>query len=339
MAGLSAALLAQQWGGVNVAQQDSLLPFNIGAAAGAAGAGAAALAAPPPPPFPQRFTSGLTIQLTLQGSACGNVSSAGAAGLLGGAFAYSLASSAASGSHTHRWDCPACSFGPGSALPLLLPAQCSLALLGVAAVGVTGDALALSLVVDARGVAAQGGASAASASASPATAPSVQALVSLSTVLEVLQDSVGGRSARGYSLTGGAVSYAAVPASGGGGGGGGLLQLTIALPTAASYRRILLAPTVSLLQLASSIVGLAGLLSVFAFLFGATEDVGRRLSGGSALVRKGAGGGVLGGELGGCCRPRGAPKLQPEGASSREVGSSSSSVVTLNPLHSPQAEE
>ena len=50
----------------------------------------------------------------------------------------------------------------------------------------------------------------------------MQALVSLSTVLEVLQDSVGGRSARGYSLTGGAVSYAAVPASGAGGGGGGL---------------------------------------------------------------------------------------------------------------------
>ena len=197
--------------------------------------------------------SGIGVQITATGPACG-VTTWRSAALQISDFDYTVLTDAISQASTHTFLCSTCGFTPLSSLSVEFDASCQMFMVHTAAVSSEGTLTLTSFSVM--------GPLVRTSSSSDANLALVD--VFLEPTLE-LYSSVGAVApARGYrlSVSSYAATFAPAPL---------VTTLVLHLSQAAYFYSTTLVPLQTRTQLFSSLVGLLGLTSVFAFAFGAME--------------------------------------------------------------------
>jgi hypothetical protein len=198
------------------------------------------------------FTQGIQLQVLAMGASCYRVTF-DAGELLFGEFKLQTTTQDDTQAVRHTFDCSDCSFGPLSAINISLDVSCRV------------------VIVRAVGLGASQSYTLATFTAMSPSPTFTQASDTLATVkavlqptLEVYEDATSGTHARGYTLLPLSVDVITSHSP-------TIVSIQLSLGVAPSYVMFRLAPLLTLPQLASSIVGLSGLLGAFGLAFMAFE--------------------------------------------------------------------
>jgi hypothetical protein len=211
-------------------------------------------AATPSTQLPLFVFSGVGLQVRVQGPGCQTMNWTSSSILTVGSDKGFNATSEiddATGATTHTLTCTACVFTPLSAVVMILDASCQFVLVHASAVAGNGDVV-LHTVPFTSGIQVRRSAN---------DTQLAHASLSLTPLMEIFSDVTDGQSWRGYELTvqNVAMTYSNGPPD--------AVVITIALAASPFYMLVTYTHLQSTLQLLSSIIGLMGIVTMFANAF------------------------------------------------------------------------
>ena len=212
---------------------------------------------------PPTLLGGLEIRISTMGPACNATLGVAAHQLISGDFVSSVVSADhATESYTHLFSCPLCAFGPMSSLAVTFNADCQSFSVTANAVGATGTSYVANTVVTRPDAVV----------ASRSSLALTRVNIALEPQLEVYSDRFANVVQRGYSVVVAGVDPTvgvpmAVP-----------ILLEFSLATSSVYVFTEVVRVLTLTQLASSIIGLLGLVSGFGAVLALMEWIVRECS-------------------------------------------------------------
>lgn len=216
-------------------------------------------------------TSGVRIDVHAMGPLCAAASWAPPSFLGGSGFVYNVTMADDTAHAHHVFDCPDCAFADISTFDVAFDASCQTLLVHAFAVNTAGEVTAASFA-----------ASSACPNALDSCPRMTSAAVALRLTLDVLDDAVSGQATRGYLVS---PTTAVPPAN----ADSSVVVLRIALPLNPFYVVKQVEQQQTLVELASNIIGLAGLLGGFGWTLSQAEShlpkVSPALARASAAVR------------------------------------------------------
>jgi hypothetical protein len=210
------------------------------------------------PLAPATLVEGLELRVSVMGPACSVPLSVEFSELISGVFVSSVVDiDPTTAFFTHLFSCPKCAFGPMSSLNITFAADCQAFAVAASSVGATGNVYVASFV---------------GTSPSIVTSASEPGLAGFSVLLqpqlEVVENRITGVSSRGYSVVVASSSLIETRAAS---SPSPVTSLFFSWATNSAFVYTEVVPITSLSQLASSIIGLLGLLGGFGIVFSVFE--------------------------------------------------------------------
>lgn len=210
---------------------------------------------------PPTLSSGLELRVAVMGPTCSAPLTASVSELISGSFVSSVVhSDPAAAAFVHLFSCSDCAFGPMSALNVTFAGECQSFAVTAAAVGATGSTYIASFV-----------------GASPSAVMTSGGLgltglhVTIQPQLEVVDNRVAGFAKRGYSVSIAGAELITAPATRSAAASVPPVSLYVDWATSGVFVYTEVVAITSLSQLASSIIGLLGLLGGFGVVFTLVE--------------------------------------------------------------------